>query len=34
LAGAVVKEIRGSPARWNKLERTGVISVGTADPGL
>ncbi|MFE4194470.1 glycosyltransferase [Paenarthrobacter sp. NPDC056912] len=30
LASAIVKEVRGSPARWNKLQRTGVISV-TAD---
>jgi cellulose synthase/poly-beta-1,6-N-acetylglucosamine synthase-like glycosyltransferase len=27
LASAIVKEIRGSPARWNKLQRTGIKSV-------
>lgn len=27
LASAVGKELRGSPARWNKLQRTGVVSV-------
>ncbi|MDR6986414.1 cellulose synthase/poly-beta-1,6-N-acetylglucosamine synthase-like glycosyltransferase [Paenarthrobacter nitroguajacolicus] len=27
LASAIVKEIKGSPAKWNKLQRTGVISV-------
>lgn len=27
LANAIVKELRGSPARWNKLQRTGVVSV-------
>lgn len=27
LASAIIKEIRGSPAVWNKLQRTGVISV-------
>ncbi|GGJ31383.1 glycosyltransferase [Paenarthrobacter histidinolovorans] len=33
LASAIVKEARGSPARWNKLERTGVISAGATEPG-
>ena len=27
LASAIVKEVKGSPAVWNKLQRTGVISV-------
>ncbi|MFK0005290.1 glycosyltransferase [Paenarthrobacter sp. NPDC090522] len=31
LASAIVKELRGSPARWNKLQRTGVVSVTALD---
>lgn len=30
LASAVGKELRGSPARWNKLQRTGVVSVSAS----
>jgi biofilm PGA synthesis N-glycosyltransferase PgaC len=31
LASAIVEEIRGSPARWNKLQRTGIKSVAAAE---
>jgi hypothetical protein len=34
LASAIVKEIRGTPAKWNKLQRTGVISVIAAEAKL
>ena len=34
LASAIVKELRGSPARWNKLQRTGVVSVSATDGDL
>lgn len=30
LVAALISELRGQPARWNKLERTGVVSVGEA----
>ncbi|WP_405474592.1 glycosyltransferase [Paenarthrobacter ilicis] len=31
LSSAIIKEVRGSPARWNKLQRTGVISVASSE---
>ncbi len=34
LSAAVVKEIKGSPARWNKLARTGVVSVRAVPSAL
>lgn len=33
LASAMGKELRGSPARWNKLQRTGVVSVPASGIG-
>ncbi|MFJ4209005.1 glycosyltransferase [Paenarthrobacter sp. NPDC089675] len=31
LASAIAKEVRGAPARWNKLQRTGVVSVAALE---